>query len=207
MNKLKILDTNLNLHTGPIGISLSGGADSAILSYILMSNIKEHIIFLTLSNKEKNFKSAEYSTRIINKLVELTGKTNISHNIKYVDTQTRENLIGYLRSFKNYVNVMYTATTSFPKKNILNTFKSKLPHDIITRRNPEIVKSFYSLDNFFYSPFYNLDKKQIFNLYSEYDLLKTIFPLTRSCESPIISDTHCGVCWWCEERKWAFGSL
>jgi 7-cyano-7-deazaguanine synthase in queuosine biosynthesis len=51
-------------------------------------------------------------------------------------------------------------------------------------------------------------------MYVKFDLMDTVFPLTRSCEwtSKIteVADpgtNHCGVCWWCEERKWGFGKL
>ena len=48
-------------------------------------------------------------------------------------------------------------------------------------------------------------------LYDENDLTHTMFPLTRSCEGSDYEagnyTWHCGKCWWCEERMWAFGFL
>jgi len=44
-------------------------------------------------------------------------------------------------------------------------------------------------------------------------LLETLFPVTRSCEwnEHVVGEDpgmeHCGNCWWCHERKWAFGRL
>ena len=67
-------------------------------------------------------------------------------------------------------------------------------------------------DKAFYEPFKNIDKKFIAHIYKEYGLIDTLYPLTRSCEStdPDNCDDykgHCGNCWWCLERKWAFGIL
>ena len=49
-----------------------------------------------------------------------------------------------------------------------------------------------------------MDKKDIARLYEEEGILDDLFPLTRSCENDDTLDYHCGFCWWCDERKWAF---
>lgn len=56
-----------------------------------------------------------------------------------------------------------------------------------------------------YTPFHRIDKKVIAGMYEELNLLETLFPLTRSCENNNLLEGHCGECWWCEERLWAFG--
>jgi len=56
-------------------------------------------------------------------------------------------------------------------------------------------------------PFFDLNKQAISCLYKEHNLLETLFPLTRSCEAQDLSTGHCGKCWWCEERFWAFRRL
>ena len=46
-------------------------------------------------------------------------------------------------------------------------------------------------------------------------IVDELFPLTRSCESEEKGqqmldggpEEHCGKCWWCLERQWAFGRL
>ena len=65
------------------------------------------------------------------------------------------------------------------------------------------------------TPFTNMDKKALYEYYVNYNVLENLFPLTRSCEDPGtaqqiidgVSDKHCGYCWWCLEREWAFGRL
>ena len=54
---------------------------------------------------------------------------------------------------------------------------------------------------------FNFDKKELAQIYKEYDLLDTLFPVTRSCEGWQNITGHCGKCWWCEERMWGFGKL
>ena len=58
-----------------------------------------------------------------------------------------------------------------------------------------------------YNPFINHNKKHIARLYKALGVEDTLFPVTRSCENDSYPDSHCGNCWWCYERKWAFGRL
>jgi hypothetical protein len=59
----------------------------------------------------------------------------------------------------------------------------------------------------------NVDKKFISFLYTYFNV-NDLFDLTRSCEAvpdlefgfnPDFEKLPCGTCWWCLERKWAFG--
>jgi len=62
----------------------------------------------------------------------------------------------------------------------------------------------------FNRPFAQYDKKAVSDLFDTYNVTDTLFPLTRSCESFKFDETfstHCGRCWWCRERNWAFGKL
>ena len=52
----------------------------------------------------------------------------------------------------------------------------------------------------------NLPKKEIAKLYKILDI-ENLYSMTRSCESLTVLDAHCGECWWCKERMWAFGKL
>lgn len=207
MSTIYINDVPINLHTGSIGLSLSGGADSTLLAYILMKNINSDIHFCTICSKEKGYTTAFHTHQIIKKLCELSNKHNVYHHIKYVEQQTRTNLLSYLAySIKTHaLDIMYTATTSVPEQKILDSFKSKLPADILQRRSLSLKKQEYSTDRTIYSPFMNYDKKKINDLYSYLGIVDNLYSLTRSCESTITLDEHCGNCWWCEERLWAFG--
>jgi|TARA_B100000085_G_C18520649_1_gene503526 hypothetical protein len=60
-----------------------------------------------------------------------------------------------------------------------------------------------------YRPFVNIDKKFIAGLYEQFNLLDDLFPLTMSCigfekETNYFTEP-CRKCYWCHEKKWAFG--
>ena len=113
------------------------------------------------------------------------------------------------------VNVIYTGITENPPVEISNNFKLSITE---TNRNPGIEKKLYHSDNdTFYTPWANVDKRTIAKMYIDDDLLDSLFTYTRSCEYDPTSEYfenikdpgtgHCGECWWCEERQWAFGRL
>jgi len=61
-----------------------------------------------------------------------------------------------------------------------------------------------------YQPFINVDKKFIADVYFQHPfMLKEIYPHTKSCTgSAWWTDNFtrvCGKCFWCHERRWAFG--
>lgn len=199
---------NINLIQKPnIGVSLSGGADSAILAYMLMKYSQSQIHFFTTASFNKHIITVKHSSSIIKKCIELTGNFNVKHHIDYVTSQDRTKFFNSLISKvdSKIVDIIYTGTTNTPAD--LTNFKNKLNQDIVQRRDPMVTKPLYSHDNKMYHPFINLDKKDIKKLYDELNVLSEIFPLTRSCESTIEFENHCGHCWWCEERMWAFDRL
>jgi hypothetical protein len=54
------------------------------------------------------------------------------------------------------------------------------------------------------------DKTIVKSLYDYYGVTKTLYPLTWSCENDLQAesgDVHCGCCYFCLEREFAFGKL
>lgn len=203
---MRIFNTDI-IETTNIGLSLSGGADSAVLAYLLMKYSKSKIYFFTTASFEKQIITVKHSSNVIKKCIELTGNLNVEHHINYVKFQDRTEFLNTLieKVDSNIVDVVYTATTNVPCN--VNDFENKLNNDILQRRSPAIIKPLFSHGNKLYHPFINLDKKDIKKLYNDLNILSELFPLTRSCESTSEFDHHCGQCWWCEERLWAFGRL
>tara|TARA_B100000424_G_C22937118_1_gene498622 strand:+ start:963 stop:1712 length:750 start_codon:yes stop_codon:yes gene_type:complete len=64
--------------------------------------------------------------------------------------------------------------------------------------------------NLHYTPFINVDKRFVAELYKQYDLLDDLFPLTRSCigfeKETDYFTRPCEECFWCHEKMWAFGT-
>jgi hypothetical protein len=59
-----------------------------------------------------------------------------------------------------------------------------------------------------YHPYINVDKKFVADIYKTYNLMNTLFPLTRSCvgreEETDNYTKECHKCFWCYEKRWAF---
>lgn len=211
---IKPLNVEIEVIDGPIGISCSGGADSSLLLYILMMNTQNTIHIFTTTSNFKQRKNTQVSINVIEKCIELTNNTNIQHHINYCETQTINKLFVTSRHFlnNNLINGMYTGITNTPPISEMNKFKSKIePHDA-EERNPNILYKPTKIKKY-YMPFRNIDKRKIADLYKHFDIIESLFPVTRSCEwisSYDIPDPglgHCGECWWCNEREWAFKEL
>lgn len=60
-------------------------------------------------------------------------------------------------------------------------------------------------------PFLRYDKRKVYEAYNTYGLLGELFPHTWSCENDSQSlsndPLHCGTCYFCLERRFAFGDV
>jgi len=209
MNNLTITLKQKNipflLFDGPVGVSVSGGADSAILLYILAKHKIEPIHVFTASLKSKNNTAPRYAQRVIEKCIELTDNQNIYHHVHFIkDMSNNGNLFDGHKYFlkNNLITKVYTAETQFPPKEDFEKFKNQ-DKFIYKQRDPADTKP--SFNKNFYSPFVSINKKHIREIYETFDVLDKLFPVTRSCESFTLKKGHCKECLWCEERFWAFG--
>lgn len=225
----KILDTieilpNLEYHLfdGTTGINVSGGADSAILLYLTMKYSKSKLNILTLGNNQRYRRNVQAATAVIERCIQLTGNDNIIHHIHYTDVQSVDEIIKMIDYHRdqNEIDVMLGGMTQNPPEYVTDTFELDVTED---SRSPDTIRDpIIKLDSgkiVGFLPFVNLNKKVIAELYEKYDLMESLFPLTRSCEFDPTSGFfhgrkivdpgmgHCGRCWWCQERKWAFGRL
>lgn len=211
-----------------IGIWMSGGADSSLLCYLLAKKIKEEqlpykIQPLTVQKRPNIFESVP----VKNKIVELLDADDIFENhiiyhapaegwetenyLSLFSTKNRENIKN------NLFQVLFSGITTNPPRDVQENFQWGILEDVERKRGTNVLKDTIryftetvdSNEYEFYEikPFFNIDKKKISDLYKEHDLLETLFPLTRSCEDRTYTKGHCGKCWWCEERLWAFGKL
>lgn len=81
-----------------------------------------------------------------------------------------------------------------------------------TTRDVPTLDPISNLDSLMlYLPFAKHDKRTVYQLYKYYNVLDTLYPYTWSCEDDMqIYDnnpTHCGTCYFCLERIYAFGKL
>lgn len=66
-------------------------------------------------------------------------------------------------------------------------------------------------DTTMYLPFSHSDKRTVYQLYKHYNVLDALYPFTWSCENNMQCKSedpeHCGTCYFCLERIYAFGKL
>ena len=208
--EITINDVSIPLFDGKVGLSMSGGADSSLLLYILLSNKKETLKVFTLASDLKGRTSAKIAANVIDKCIELTGNNNVNHHVVYVDEQNDEKLfkLPYEMLSENKISMMYTAITANPPKEIADYFLTPIENSEQNKRDPSIHRPI--VNGVWCCPFYNIDKIKIAEMYKSLGLIDTLFPLTRSCEleNPLPNFLgHCDNCWWCKERFWGFKRL
>lgn len=205
-------NVHFNVFNAPVGACVSGGADSALMLYFLLKYTDGPVHVFTFASEEKFLKNPMSSIRVISKCCELTGNYNVSHHIAYGKTQDKINLFKMPKEFllNGTVNMVYTGVTKNPPAEIINNFASENTEN--DERDPTVIRP--NVIGKWYRPWTNLDKQDLFHIYQHHNLLDTLFPVTRSCEweneikhgsDPGLS--HCGKCWWCQERLWGFGHI
>ena len=214
-------------HVKTVLIKMSGGADSSLLAYLLALYKKENrpdikYYVMTVNNRQKFYQS-EKAKQVMSFITEQSGVTFEDHFVSECDSDIDyedaiESLqiqvlsqIKYDASFQGIT--MNPNTPDFsPLKNDANPerdAKAKLQKEVYHYVNPTRIH---------YWPFINVNKKGLAEIYQKYNLIDTLFPITRSCEGvigathwphtkPPTLDKHCGECWWCAERLWGFGRL
>lgn len=203
---------NFRLYNCAIGINVSGGIDSALLLFLLMKHSRQRIHAFTISSEEKFRINSRTAVDVINRCIDLTGNFNIEHHTIYQQTQNESNLHRLPKEFlvTNKVGMIYTGITANPPDDVCKAFNTERIED----RDYELEKPTVFEYERYYNPFGKIHKQQVFELYKKFDLLDTLFPVTRSCEyikidnsKVVATNYHCGNCWWCQERLWGFGRL
>ena len=204
---------------GPVGVSFSGGADSALLLYIIMKYAVTpiHIYSMICDAIQPAMEPAV--DRVVETCARLTGNSNYQlHKINLKEdsiTVYYDLCNGNLSSGE--IDIIYNAVTAFPQPNEHASWPgSDEFRYMLEFRDPNIVHPLFGLeipsftgliDNRFYRPWMNNNKKDIAAMYRELGIESDLYPKTRSCENYASLDKQCGECWWCRERIWAFGYL
>ena len=210
------IDLPENIKT--LGLKISGGADSAIVCYMVAKYVTEErpditIHPITAVASTKPFQQI-FADKVLRKVESLTGIEFATHQYRNIDSTTVEN---YINQQSDLVDDVYASQG-------LQTHFSGLTANPTAEDAPELYdgahalpgsygpndtdrsKSIEKKDNTF-RPLINVDKKGVAEHYITLGVLEEIFPLTRSCEENNVFtfEAHCGDCWFCRERKWGFG--
>lgn len=221
MKTLTINEIPIDIHDDKtIGLSLSGGADSALLLYILMTHTDKPIHLFSFFPKEKRIIAMPAVERVVNRVCELTGKNNIVHHKIDIEVYDNKLLPTVMNEYitRGEIDIIYTGLTIFPPDDVISEWEDK-PFEVayeIRQDNGLHRNLYYGFDDnmqptfeksTFYRPYMNYNKRYIAGIYRELDLEESLFPYTRTCEDITILDGHCGKCFWCKEREWGFGHL
>ena len=204
-----------------IGINLSAGTDSALLMFFTCrelekKNSNQKIIPITgVHNlRPNNIWNAEEIVLLFKEWFPTVkwGEHQIDRYDK--DNQkdkTRKHLEHENKLWNNkIINVLFHGRTANPPKE--EAEKHNLMFQRETRRDIETNTRevfFKSSSRSFYCPFEFVNKKFVSDMYHRYNLMDELFPITASCVAYAKKTNHfsepCKECWWCREKKWAFG--
>lgn len=199
-----------------VGIKLSGGADSAILCYLLAKyKVTERpdleIVITTGVIRTRPFQY-EKASSVRDKIAELLDvpvwqlfKKHHTYNMETRTLRLRQHEETNRLYETGQVDCHIWGVTQNPPSDVMETL---LPGRDTTR-DPTVGETKVWRDTS-YNPFTNIDKRGVASVYRLQGVLDDIFPLTRSCEidnTYVFTDaTTCQTanCFWCQERKWGF---
>tara|TARA_Y100000114_G_scaffold19388_1_gene15491 strand:+ start:281 stop:997 length:717 start_codon:yes stop_codon:yes gene_type:complete len=209
-----------------VGLSLSGGCDSALLLFYMCKVITEEKRDITIIpftgidiTRPTNIWNVE---EIVMLMSEKFPKVNIEKVItfKYTTrTSTNERCNKKIEHQKaerqmmedGLFTIMFGGRTANPshdeakKHNLLENREAQRD-----RQNPNIQLSEPKLTRRLYRPWIEVDKRWIAAEFHKNDLMDDLYPITASCigrkhETNSFTEP-CKTCWWCREKVWAFGS-
>jgi 7-cyano-7-deazaguanine synthase in queuosine biosynthesis len=173
------------------GVFLSGGADSALLFYLLARE-NRRIVLLTVASEQRDY-NVTVARDIVRWVTERTDCVIVDHAIVIAPTEAerremRLSVVEQLNS-KHSIDVWFTGKTRNPPVK-LDYHEDRKPD-----RDGELTEGVGKHRN----PLCGIDKSQVLEIYRSCEAMR-LFNMTVSCET---SSTPCGACWWCMEREWA----
>lgn len=210
-----------------IGISLSGGADSALLAYLICSKTDADIHFTTQIRMWRTRPWAEHVAKQVVAWFENKFENRFFHHTNLVPPEMEEPNTTYitdeygmskpgnriiLRSFNEYIANKYNLNSLYGgvNKNPDIEFKgAPKERDSGNQIQPHFVHDGIDIVH----PFVYTRKDWIIQQY--YDLgITDLLDITRSCEGEFEHINYktyipgqyvptCGECFWCKEREWA----
>lgn len=223
------IDFKLDPAYKKIGINLSGGADSSILFYILCDYLKKNnltdvsVSVMTCANDLKHRWNVRKAADVINYTIDRLDFNPVNMHYAYYRDQQEVNYFHEVeRSLfdDGRVDMFVSGITANPwtEANIEDSNGDiiNLNETGLGERNTGNSKEFVvNSEGFaYYTPFVNVDKRFVAAMYNHYGVTDSLLSLTRSCEAippgkfdPNFEHQPCGKCWWCLERKWAFGQF
>jgi hypothetical protein len=217
----------LNPHWKKIGISISGGADSALLSFLICSNTDAEIHF---TNQIRMWKTRPWQEHVADQVINwfktrFNNKFYVHRNLippelewadkgpsiidEYGKLKSGNQII--LRSHNEYIahkyklDALYGAINLNPDIEFFGAMEDRNKGHI----PPHFIHNGVNICH----PFVHTRKDWIIKQYFDNNI-KDLLQLTRSCEGEFADINYntyvpgqhvpvCGECFWCKERDWA----
>jgi hypothetical protein len=214
-----------------IGIKMSGGTDSSIIAYMLSLYKKKyrpdlnlHVItmdhplkafqvkfakqVMSWLENEFDFKFSSHTTGVGTANGHYADEQLVLLEKSYRDNQLDAHLMGQTTNPIDYQeNPKLVELWDWRSEERDIEMKGKLEGTSFVNSEYEEWQKQDIIHRGHY-PLLHVDKKTVAELYSHFDIIDTLFPLTRSCEQETSDfSQHCGDCWWCAERQYGFGRL
>ena len=230
-NSEQVVDLTVPSKYKKIAVNCSGGADSSILLYALAKYIKDNSLdtklsVLTCSTDVKDRWTGRKAELVTNYIIESIGSGIIDmHYIYFRERPQTEDFHAIESALfaDGRADLIVSGITCNPPngetvENINGEVVDLAIGAMANRNGNEHQVWHISTEGKgdFWSPFSNVDKRFVARLYDEFGVRDELLSLTRSCEKktpldqkfdPMFEETTCGICWWCLERKWAFGNF
>jgi hypothetical protein len=189
----KEIDLTIPPNKEKIGVMLSGGADSAILLFLLAKFFShKKLIPLTVPRYDGAYLYAPSIVEHINQTLHL----DISKPLKLGDPDLphyEQAQSGIDIAFKyNIVDYVFWGTQSTPPPDLVQ-LSGLYPNRRINKDLERVS-----------TPFFDLYKSHTLELYFQFDQIE-LLKLTHSCTEKQIG--RCNQCFQCDERSWAFKCL
>tara|TARA_B100001057_G_scaffold227362_1_gene227733 strand:- start:2962 stop:3648 length:687 start_codon:yes stop_codon:yes gene_type:complete len=203
-------------------VKVSGGADSAIVLYMLCRYITDHhkdiAVVVHTTNDWKKPYQVKWAVKVrqwhMQQFPNIKFLEHETHQLQqgddYIQGQAQhlQNVYDKHTQQGTHIDITLAGINALPPSNIVfvdekTGEKHVGPTDDRTGIQPTQGTGWFM-------PIRNFDKQDIAEIYKQFDLTDTLFDQTRSCEETSVEvtqnfTTHCGTCWWCQERKWGFG--
>lgn len=195
------ISIELPQHHRRIGVMLSGGADSAVLLYLLalerkQTNSEHELITLTVPRSDG---ATYYVDAIVDKVNELIPDANIPKPIRLGDPtvhHSQQGKSGEIEARQRYgIEHVFYGSQSHPPVPMPGEYPNR-PTQREFLNNRGVISTT--------CPFALVDKRHTIDLYEIFQVWPLI-ELTHSCTHQTAG--RCGVCYNCVERAWACESL
>ena len=213
--KIQVMKNEHLFRGKTLGVSMSGGADSTMLCYLLAKTIKKRDLQITIQPYNGYDIWAPLDSRGIIKIVQYIQSTFPTVDIQWpistvFDTNGASASEGdknsYIRPLidklvtHNVVDLVMSGVSLGPPVEVQESLSG---HHPITRLPgyhlwDEVERASDNL-----APFKYVDKRFIIQCYKDFNR-KELLEMTNSCTAP---QGNCGECWWCQERSWAIDTV